>query len=230
MNEKFYKYEDADGYYIVKSNDYNIESIHFSGTIVESTFDKVHFTDVQVGKRSERFVCASFTEVSYLETDDSTFSPSKFYKFESISGWYVVKSQNYDSTKVEFAGTIVAEDINDEIKVVGYQSKRFTVSDFVEISADEVEKLKKPEPKKDDIVLATRYKDGYQWQTKYYGRVEGTDKHIVDFDDAYAMIVDKVEVLSTITKEEAKSEVGKLFSMGKTITPDNIKNIIDRIV
>ena len=78
------------------------------------------------------------------------------------------------------------------------------------------------------IVTASREKDGFTCQAKYYAKCG--DKHAVDFNGTHAMIVDNVEVVPTMTKKEAKQRVSELFANdGKNVTSHKIREIIDLI-
>ena len=78
------------------------------------------------------------------------------------------------------------------------------------------------------IVMATREKDGFTCQARYYAKCG--DKHAVDFNGTQAIIVDKVEVVPTLTKKEAKQRVSELFANdGKNVTSHKIREIIDLI-
>ena len=84
------------------------------------------------------------------------------------------------------------------------------------------------------IVKATRYNglnglgDPYIWQGVYFGYCNG--KHLIDFNGTHCMVADEVEVVSTLTKKEAKQKVSELFANnGKNVTSQKIREIIDLI-
>jgi hypothetical protein len=83
------------------------------------------------------------------------------------------------------------------------------------------------EIERNTIVKATRTKDGFSYQAKYYAKCG--DKHAVDFNGTNAMLVDEVEVLSTLSKKEAKQIISQMFSKGRTPTSSMIREVIDLI-
>lgn len=83
------------------------------------------------------------------------------------------------------------------------------------------------EIKRDTVVKATRSKDGFSYQAKYYARCG--EKHAVDFNGTQVMIVDEVEVVPTLTKKEAKQIVSQMFGSGKKPTSQMIRDVIDLI-
>ena len=84
-----------------------------------------------------------------------------------------------------------------------------------------------PEIPEGTIVTATREKDGFTRQARYFGTCNG--KHVVDFNGTHAMIVDAVEVVHTMTKKEAKQRVSELFADKSKVTSQMIRDIIDLI-
>jgi hypothetical protein len=76
------------------------------------------------------------------------------------------------------------------------------------------------------IVLARR-KDGFEQQGVYFGYCNG--KHLIDANNTHVMLFDEIERIPSLTKKEAKQKVSELFGKQNTPTPQEIRNIIDRI-
>lgn len=77
------------------------------------------------------------------------------------------------------------------------------------------------------IVKATRFNNDFTWQGVYYGKVN--DKYLIDFNGTHCMVADKVEIIPTLTKKEAKQKVSELFANPKNITSQKVRDIIDLI-
>ena len=87
------------------------------------------------------------------------------------------------------------------------------------------------EIEKGTIVKATQYRENgndYICQAKFYAQCG--DKYAVDFNGTFAMLVDEVVVIPTLTKHQAKQKISELFNNGgKNVTSQKIREIIDLI-
>lgn len=85
--------------------------------------------------------------------------------------------------------------------------------------------------KQGTIVKATRNNGDnppFIWQGVYFGYCN--DKHLIDFNGTHCMVADKVVVVPTLSKKEAKQKVSELFANnGKNVSSQKIREIIDLI-
>jgi len=83
------------------------------------------------------------------------------------------------------------------------------------------------EPKQGDIVKATRNLGNYNWQGTYFGKCN--DIYLLDFNGTHCMVANKVEIIPTLTKKEAKQKISEMFANPKNISSQKVREIIDLI-